>query len=305
MNHSPGKRTIVSRWNWLAIGLALSLLTGCRTISSDSLTAFTSGVGTARTISQETFSAVKQMVAEASLEYAVQQPRLTEASFAAGLDDESLAAWDQILANLERYAQHLQVLTSPDIPRQFGDAAVNLGSSFKDFGVHLQEAGLINKSPSINPGIAAGFTELGELLLHYQAERRAQKALAAADPEIARIMRALADSVGNSLTNGIRGTVHAHWDQRLAEEKTAFMGAAEADKKRQAASDFRDMLQRRSAQDLVLLSLRRSLLQLADLHHALALGDRWNAQSAAAAINAELQQTRDLNRRFQEQSNQP
>jgi hypothetical protein len=48
----------------------------------------------------------------------------------------------------------------------------------------------------------------------------------------------------------------------------------------------------------VLLSLRRSLLHLADLHHALAQGDSLTARSAAAAIGNEVQHTRALYSRF-------
>jgi hypothetical protein len=250
--------------------------------------------------SQEAFGAVNSMVADASLDFAAKQPTLTEASFAAGLDDESLQAWDQILGKLQNYAQHLQALTSPDLAKQLGDAAVNLSGDLKDFGQHLQQAGLVNKSPSISPGIATAFTELGELVIRFQAQAHAREALATADPDVARIFRSMADSVGTSQTNGIRGTVHAHWDEQLAAQKVAFLSASDPAAKRQLASDFRDLLQRRSAQDLVLLSLRSSLLQLADLHHALAQGETWTAQSAAAAIAAEIQETRDIDNRLKD-----
>src|SRR5438105_12483291 len=125
--------------------LIVALCSGCKTIPQDSVTAFSSGINTARTQSQEAFNAVNEMVADTSLDFAATQPHLLESSFAAGLDDESLAAWDQILAKLEKYAQHLQSLTSPDVAKSFDDEAVNLSGELKGFGEHLQQAGVISK----------------------------------------------------------------------------------------------------------------------------------------------------------------
>jgi len=112
--------------------------------------------------------------------------------------------------------------------------------------------------------------------------------LADTDAEIGRILRTMAGSVGTSRTNGIRGTVMSHWTQFLGEKKVAFRTQSDQSGKRQVAADFRKLMERRSAQDLVLLSLRRSLLELADLHHALAQGERLSAQSAAGAIADEI-----------------
>ena len=137
----------------LALVFTLAVSTGCKTIPQDSVAAFSSGINTARTQSQEAFAAVDQMVADTSLDFAASQPRLLESSFAAGLDDESLQAWDQILAKLEKYAQHLQAVTSPDVAKSFDDEAVNLSGELKGFGDHLQQAGVVSKSPNIDPSI--------------------------------------------------------------------------------------------------------------------------------------------------------
>ncbi len=282
----------------LALGLAL--VAGCKTAPSDSLTAFSTGLSAARTQSQEAFAAVNEMVAGTSVDFAAKQPTLTEASFSAGLDDQSLQAWDEILEKLAQYARDVQALTSPGQAREFGEATVNLSGELKDFATHLQQAGLINKSPSIGPAIATGFTQMGELLIRLHGQIRARQVLMQADPEVRRILQAMAEAVGASTAHGIRGTVQAHWDQQLAERKVAFLNAPDFAAKRLIASEFRDMLRRRSAQNLVLVSLRRSLLQLADVHHALSQGQNVTADLAATAIDTELQETRDLNNRFQE-----
>ncbi|HXT40418.1 MAG TPA: hypothetical protein VN887_10380 [Candidatus Angelobacter sp.] len=293
-------KSIATRWVTALLAAAALVLTGCKTVPADTLTSFTSGITSARTQSQEAFNAVNELVADASLDYAASQTNLVESSFTAGLDEESLAAWDQVLEKLEKYAQHLQLLTSPDLAKSFDDEAVNLSAELNNFGQHLQGSGLINKSPQISPAIATGFTKLGELIVRLRAQTRARKVLVATDAEIGRIFRTMADSVGTSRTNEIRGTVTAHWTQFLAEKKVAFRNQPDLAGKRQIAADFLQLLERRVAQDLVLLSLRRSLLQLAELHHALAQGERWTAQSAAAAIADEIKRTRDLNDRFKD-----
>ncbi len=280
----------------LAFGLLVSA--GCRTTPPDSVAAFSSGVTAARTQSQEAFSAVNDLVADASVDYAAAQPRLLESSFAAGLDATSLEAWDQVLAKLESYARHLQALTSPELSKAFEDATVNLGHELNDFGQHLQQTGLTGKAPELNPGLATDFTELASLFIRFHAQARAREVLGKTDAEVGRICRSLADSLGATQTNALRGTVNAHWTQRLAEQKAAFLTATNTADKRAVAAAFRKLLQNQTAQDLVLLSLRRSLLQLADLHHALAQGDRLSAQSAANAIANEVQHTRDLYDRF-------
>ena len=292
------RNTTQPRWLTFALALLLAAAAGCRTASPDSVAAFSSGVTAARTQSQEAFSAVNDLVADASLDYAAAQPRLLEANFAAGLDAESLDAWDQVLGKLEKYAQHLQALTSPQLAKPFEDATVSLSGELKDFGRHLQQSGLTDKAPQLSPSLATAFTELADLVIRIHANARARDVLRDTDPEISRICRSLADSVGTTRTNGVRGTVNAHWTQQLAEQKAAFLGKTDFGDKRAIAATFRKLLQNQTAQDLVLLSLRRSLLQLAELHHALAQGDRLSAQGAAAAIAGEVQHTRDLYDRF-------
>lgn len=289
----------------LALAITLAASTGCKTIPQEPVRAFSTGVNTARAQSQEAFNAVNKMIADTSLDFAARQPTLRESSFAAGLDEESLQVWDQILGKLEKYALHIQSLTSPELTKEFDDEAVNLGGELRDFGQHLKDAGFMTKTPDISAPIATGFTKLADIIIRLRAQARVRAVLLGADAEVGRILRSMADSIGTSQTNGVRGTVTSHWMQQLADQKGFFLSAGDVVAKRQVASDFLNLLERRAAQDLILLSLRRSLLQLANLHHALAVGEAWNAQSAAAAIAAEIQQTRDLNSRFKDKLKTP
>jgi hypothetical protein len=285
----------------LMVLAGLVLLAGCTTVPPGGVTSFSTGLTAAHQQSAESFQAVNQLIADASLDYAASQPRLLEESFAAGLDEESLQRWSQVFEKLEHYAQHLQALTSPDVTKSFETEAVALSSELKAFGQHLQDAGLVQKVPELTPAIATGFTELGNLIIRFHSQAEALKALRLADPQVGIIFRTMADSIGATRTNGVRGTVFTHWTQNLAEKKAAFLTASDTSAKRQIASDFRDLLERRTTQDLVLVSLRRSLLQLADLHHALAQGERWTAQTASAAIADEVKRTRALYDRLKEQ----
>jgi hypothetical protein len=292
-----GRRRFWSDWLGLVAGAALMVAaTGCKTVPNTNLQAFSAGLTSAQTQSDEAFHAVNQMIADVSLDHAARQPHLLEADFSAGLDPGSIQIWDDILAKIGKYAQHIAALTSPDVAKSFDDEAVNLSGELKNFGDHLQSVG-VSQVPQLNPSLATGFTTLGELIIRYRAQARALEVLASTDQTIANIFETMADAIGPTQTNGIRGTVAAHWTQLLAEKKVAFLTADQAGK-RQLASDFRDLLDRKATQDLVLVSLRHSLLQLRDLHHALAQGQPLTAQAAADAISDEIKRTRDLNDRF-------
>src|SRR6185295_20180494 len=120
-----------AKWLIVALAVVLTGTVGCKTIPTDSATAFASGVTAVRSQSKETFSGANDLIADASLDYAASQSTLKEESFAAGLDSESLQAWDQALEKLEKYAQHLQALTSPELTKAFEDEAVNLSGELK------------------------------------------------------------------------------------------------------------------------------------------------------------------------------
>src|SRR5262249_20247517 len=114
------------------------------------------------------------------------------------------------------------------------------------------------------------------------------------DPEVRNIFTRMASSIGSSNAEGIRGTVKTHWNDNLALKKAEFVGTQDSAKRKQVAAAFQDMLKKRAAQDSILVSLRRSILALADLHHALATGQTHSAQECLSAISQELDHTLDL-----------
>ncbi|HEX4342384.1 MAG TPA: hypothetical protein VH255_03280, partial [Verrucomicrobiae bacterium] len=65
------------------------------------------------------------------------------------------------------------------------------------------------------------------------------------------------------------------------------------------ATKYAGLLNSATSQDLALASLQKSLLALADAHHALAAGDALGVSVAVADVEAELQNTANLTARFQ------
>ena len=132
---------------------------------------------------------------------------LTEADVAPLLAPDDIAKWDNAIANIDAYVASLTALTAPNPANDFGTAATALGTAV----AKLEPSAL----PS--PGVAAGFAELGRLLIEAKAERDALKIARQADPAMQHIFTAMADVIGDTKLKGLRGTVHEHWQTEIAE----------------------------------------------------------------------------------------
>ena len=280
---------------WLFLA---SLLAGCRSVHPELAAAFSSGVSSTRIQSQQAFEAVGTMVAEASIDYAAAQEHLVEAGFLIGLDQAGVQAWEEILEGVGRYAQHLQLLTEPRFVQPFEEESIARAGELNKVGRHLRDGAYPGLELQISPAVATSFTSLGGKILQARAQAHARQIIRAADADIARICAALAQSVGGSPTNGLRGTAREHWNELLAERKAAFLNTSALAARRQIATAFSILLQRRGAQDDLLLALSRSLLRLGELHHALAAGQSAPVRTAALALEAEVRHGRELYDRF-------
>jgi hypothetical protein len=131
-----------------------------------------------------------------------------------------------------------------------------------------------------------------------KAESDAISAARIADPGMQQIFSIMADAIGETSDDGIRGTSWAHWTNvRMANQQTAFLEASPA-ARRPIVVAFVGLRDQRDAQDLQLSSLRQSLLNLAAAHHALAEGSNLNLSAAISRIQEELAATRALNEHF-------
>jgi hypothetical protein len=277
---------------------AAPFLFGCASIQNSGVQTFSSGISSAKSQTDLAFQAVTDLTSQSIIEYAAAQPKLSDANFLPVLNPASIAIWDSVFAALQKYSQSLVLLTSPTLTKDFEDSAVGLATEVKQAGDDLKSQKVISQPLPSSPSIAAAFTELGDLLLRLKAQHDVKAALLKADPAVRQILNAMADAIGTSSTNQLRGTVRANWEQRKAEQKAAFVEAKPADRT-VIATKYATLLNSETTQDLALASLRRSLLALADAHHALANNQSTSVATAVATVEQEIQNTLTLAGRFQ------
>ena len=275
------------------------LLAGCRTIQPTGVANFAAGVSAAKGQTSLAFRGVTDLTSEAIIDFAASQPTLTDDSFLPVLDPASLAVWDKVFTALQKYAQNLALLTSPDLTKGYEDGVANLATEVQQAGADLKKQKMIPEVPSLSPSLAEAFTELGGLLLRAKAQHDAKAVLSQTDPIIKAIFTTMADAIGTSRTNNLRGTVSAHWDQRKAILQGGFLVRTNMPADRRTfAAQYASVLNGQITQDLALASLQRSFLALVDAHHALAQGSRPDALAAISAVEQEVQNTQNLINRF-------
>ncbi len=278
--------------------LAAPLLFGCSSIPNASVQTFATGVTAAKSQTDLAFQAIVDVSSPSIIEYAAAQPKLSDANFLPVLDRQSVATWDEIFTALQKYSQNLVLLTSPNLTKDYEDAAVGLATEVKQAGDDLKNQKVISQSPPSSASFAAAFTELGDLLLKFKAQHDAKAVLLETDPKIKQVFAAMANAIGSSSTNNLRGTVRANWEQRKDQQKVAFLEAKPPDRPA-IATKYASMLNSENTQDLALQALSRSLLALAEAHHALANNQSANVSAAVSAVEQQLQNTLMLADRFQ------
>lgn len=111
-----------------------------------------------------------------------------------------------------------------------------------------------------------------------EAQRRAREILQRTDPQVRSLLTAMAEAVGPTDAEGLRGTVGSAWTTSGGRDQRAYALAVEAkrdeDARRTIVVDYLSLLDRRQAQLASLASLRSSLLALADAHSAAAAGSK-------------------------------
>lgn len=144
-------------------------------------------------------------------------------------------------------------------------------------------------------GVAAGFAELGRLLIEVKAEKDALAAARTADPGVQMIFSEMAAAIGESNLKGIRGTVWEHWNLRMRAQAPPFlMAKSNSVARRNIVLAYINLRDKRDAQDLQLGSLHQSLLDLATAHSPLEHGSNVELASAIDMIQQELNATRSL-----------
>jgi hypothetical protein len=281
-------------------GFTLSLaLVGCASVRQDKLKTFSEGVTTTKTQADAAFVAVNALASDAVVDYAAKQKTLDDKYFFDVLDSVSIARWDATFSALEKYSQSLILLTGSDITKSYRDATGELASQITETGQKLKTEGLISSAPQVSAGLATLFAELGNVLLEAKANADAKGTIRRADPTVQRIFNQMADAIGATGKEGIRGVVYTHWELVKGSQKVDFLEANELSGKKAVASQFSDAKSRQQAQDLTLASLEKSLRALAEAHHALALDSKLEVAAAVAIVKQEAKNTKELSDKMQ------
>ena len=275
------------------IVLVLALLLwagGCTTmIPTADVASFSGGVTAAKTQTDLALAAVAAMTRQDSITYASRQKNLRASNLVSSPDPDTIASWDALFSALEKYAQDLNSLAAG------GDTTATQASLMSLAGTFNQTAELVNRNaqtsnePQVTAGVATAFAEAAKVFESAYGQKKALELAAAADPHIAQILNGLADAIGATQSDGLRATIAAHWRDREAALQVQFLQTLDPNARLAIVQAFAGLLDQASAQDLALASVRRSLLALAVVHHALAAGHPATMAGALGTISDELQ----------------
>ena len=272
----------------VALCALTSTFVGCATIPSDKVTAFSSGLSTAKTQVNTAFAAVNMLTADEVIDFAASQPKLLDENFYAVLDPSAVAKWNAAFDGLSKYAESLGILTSPNLTKDYRTATSELAAQISNTGAKIKSAGLSTKAPDLSPGIATAFAELGNFILKEKAAKDAKETARKADPTVSKVFHFMDDNIQT-----IRGTVRANWERKKKHIALEFRTAPQSDK-RHLAVEYSDLKEKQSQQDDALTSLQRSLRALVDAHHAIATGSQLGVQEAVAVVKDEAKDTKDI-----------
>src|SRR5439155_12862521 len=119
-------------------------------------------------------------------------------------------------------------------------------NSVSDFVTQLQNthAG----SVEVPPGVAAGFAELGRVLIQVKAQHDARAIMLQTDPAIQAIFTTMASAIGDNQRSSLRGTVFSNWTTLMTGPQRNFVTVgSDTERKRQAILGYREMLDRRDS----------------------------------------------------------
>lgn len=290
---APPSRALSLRLALIVAG-ALAVAGCARTVEPASLSGFGKAAGEISKQAEIAFVESNRLTRDVSIDRFVRSGEvgLTEDRFLVAVSQEDIAAWQQALANLEQYGTSLASLVDTKRGAETSDALVGLGRQLRDGQTSL----------SINPGVASAFASLGGALVNARAQSRAQDILRQTDPHVQELLHLMADALGTSDRDGLRGTVYSNFTTSFGGVQRAYAAAAaERNEARQRAliAEFLAALDRRDAQLRSLSSLRSSLLALASAHAAAAAGSPASAETLLASIETRLEETKRLYEAFQ------
>ena len=270
----------------LAAALPLLVAASCATTQSTDLTGFGRAAAGLQADVGTTFAEANRLARSVEVDRFVRSGAvaLSERRFPPAVPPEVAARWRAALGDLARYGNLLATLTGTSRGGVQTDA-------FRRLGVQLTSG---TTAADLDPGVTAGFAALAGALVDLRAQSTARDILRRTDPDVRRLLVAMADAVGSSDAEGLRGTVASNWTAALtAYQRTYAVAATEkADaRQRQIVADYLASVDRRDAQLSSLAGLRSSLLGLADAHTAAAAGSRRPFDEVLKDVNDRVART--------------
>lgn len=272
-----------------ALCIVLSLaFAGCAAPSKEAIGSFTSGVAAANEQATVTFAKVNELTRSTSLDRIERLSALSDDELPQALPNDAIANWDRTFAALVTYGTQLQKLLDPGTTDVVKESLLNLGGQIKQ----------TDRFKVPDPGIAAAFVALADLITKAAAASKAREVIVTTDPAVRNVFTAMADSIGGTRDVGVRGTLNSTKVTKLGALQVAFL--AEGAPKRTIAEAYLAMRQDFEAHDAALASLRNSFLALADAHTALATDNTVEATALIDMVRGALADARKLRASFEE-----
>jgi len=228
--------------HWIIVATTSTLM-GCATASRTDLTAFATTTTMVRSAVDQNFADANRLARGVAIDDFVRSGAigLSERRFPPAVPTQVVAAWRSSLADLQRYSNLLALLSSGS---RGGDATTAL----RGLGVGLRDG---RSGVDIDAGVATAFAGLAGAIIDIKANASALAVMRRTDPDVRRLLFAMADSLGKDDASGLRATVASNWTASLSDLQTSYATAAtekaEARQRGSAASSSISLLASRSA----------------------------------------------------------
>jgi hypothetical protein len=256
-------------------------LGACATTDPQSITKFKQGLSAVQTDSQTILLEFNRFIRDLQLDRAATLPNLKESDVAPGLDAESLGRWSAAVEAMSLYASALETLAAPT-------GAAKVEESLKSLGDRI-----IALNPPTDPASSKGdelnqaISHIGKLIVEAAAKRKALEIAREVDPSVRAALLQMTDMIGSGqTTGGLRTTMWSNWTTRADQLRHSFL--APGANKRQVAAMYASAIEGRQTSDVALSALRKALLDLADLHTAVAQGRSADASEIIAFLRQEV-----------------
>ena len=277
----------VAQWRFPLCLVMMLCLGGCVATDPQSVTKFKQGLSAVQTESQTILLEFNRFIRDLQLDRAATLSNLKESDVTPGLDTDSLGRWNAAGEAMSLYASALETLAVPT-------GAAKVEESLKSLGDRI-----IALKPPKDPvgskgeGLNQAISHIGKLIVEAAAKRKALEIAREVDPSVRAALLEMTDMIGSDQTaGGLRTTMWSNWTTRATQLQVSFL--AKDANKRQVAAMYAEAVEGRQTSDVALSALRRALLDLADVHTAVAQGRSADASEIIAVLRQEVVYAKQL-----------